>query len=174
MERSYENVETTSSVSVFIGKEVESSAAFGLSTLFLVPGELTSEEMIEEILAHAHEVDHVYLNANHVDVIETGFDIIEVMRCVESSSIPYMTLEVFSWSSELINLLDEFPKLLFNISIQIPYIETYSKRIALKIDDTDFENSNIGVWTSTVSSLLDMDPMKFTPWTAYTQDKIIK
>jgi hypothetical protein len=42
----------------------------------------------------------------------------------------------------------------------------------LKIDDKDFNATNPGVWTHSLHDLKDRN--KFTPWSAYSNDTIIK
>lgn len=175
MKRSYSGVDLTDSPTVFIGKEVESSAAYDKQTLFIVPFYYKNWEIIEIINSNLSDVSHVYLNANHSDIIDSvlsgSYD--DVLNHIESvDSIKYVTIEVFSWDPEYLMLLTRFPKLLFNISIKIPNTNVNKSRIAIKIDDFTFRASNPGVWTSKVSDLIWS--MKFTNWDAYTQDKIIK
>lgn len=175
MIRSYAGVNDTATPTVFIGKEVESSVAYDMQTLFIVPIYYTNSGINDLIDQNATEVSHVYLNANHTDIMDSvmagTYDV--VLNHIEQiDSIKHVTIEVFSWNSDYLALLTQFPKLLFNISIKIPHTNINKSRIAIKIDDTTFKASNPGVWTAKVSELVWS--MKFTNWGAYTQDKIIK
>jgi hypothetical protein len=163
---------TESDVSVFIGNEVESSIAYGMKTLFIVPDAIA--DIIEVIKNYEDYVEHVYLNANHCiiesDVLAGKYhDVLEYIE--ESTKIKYVTLEIFNYKSDQLALLRQYNKLLLNISIQIPKVCQLSDRISIKIDDIDFDATNSGVWTSRVDELLDKK-MRFTPWIAYTKDEI--
>ena len=53
---------------------------------------------------------------------------------------------------------------------KVPAFSNYNTM--LKIDDTDFDSTNPGVWTHSLHKL--MDRRKFTPWTDYAKDEVIK
>jgi hypothetical protein len=58
------------------------------------------------------------------------------------------------------------------ISCKIPYASQLGYNACVKIDDKDFQASNPGVW---VHSLHDLQKRtKFTHWSEYSQDTIIK
>jgi hypothetical protein len=58
------------------------------------------------------------------------------------------------------------------ISVKLPYIKQFNYNATLKLDDIDFDSTNPGVWTHSLHKL--MDRRKFTPWTDYSKDEVIK
>ena len=58
------------------------------------------------------------------------------------------------------------------ISVKLPSIDKLNYNATLKIDDTDFEHSNPGVWCHSVHNLQKRN--LFTDWSKYTQDQVIK
>jgi hypothetical protein len=171
MKRTYD-VGVSSEVNIFIGNEVESSKAYELKTLFIVPENIV--DIIEVIKKYEDQVEHIYLNANHT-IIESDvlagkyYDVLNYIE--QSDKIKHVTLEIFFYEPTHLELLHAYPKLLLNISIQIPRVDKISSRIAIKIDDVDFDATNAGVWTSRVDDLLNKK-MRFTPWISYTKDEI--
>jgi hypothetical protein len=58
------------------------------------------------------------------------------------------------------------------ISVKLPYIKLLGYNATVKIDDTDFQASNPGVWCHSLHNL--MDRQHFTGWNQYTKDEVIK
>jgi len=54
------------------------------------------------------------------------------------------------------------------ISVKLPYIGLFNYNTTVKIDDTTWGNTNSGVWTHSLHSL--MDRSNFTSWDKYTED----
>jgi hypothetical protein len=68
--------------------------------------------------------------------------------------------------------LNDYDMFIPQIRIPIPYIKLWNYNTMLKIDDKDFKATNPGVWCHSLHDLKDRS--KFTPWSAYTNDEIIK
>jgi hypothetical protein len=58
------------------------------------------------------------------------------------------------------------------ISVKLPYLQQLGYNATIKLDDKDFAASNPGVWCHQVHELLDRK--KFTDWSQYTKDEIVR
>jgi len=58
------------------------------------------------------------------------------------------------------------------IRIVLPYIQQYGYNTMIKIDDRGFNQTNPGVWCHSLHDLMDRE--KFTDWSQYGLDKILK
>ena len=58
------------------------------------------------------------------------------------------------------------------LRVPVPYAKLWNYNTMLKIDDKDFKASNPGVWCHSLHDLMDRE--KFTDWTKYGLDKVIK
>jgi hypothetical protein len=71
-------------------------------------------------------------------------------------------------------LLLELPQhnnLIFNISVELPYVNVIKNNSYIKFDDIGFHKTNEGVWVSKLSNLLT-DNIK-TIWDQYGEDKVV-
>lgn len=165
----------------FVGNEVEHSAAAGQRTLFVI-----GLQPAEQILWHIGEVDqrsknpitHVYFGANQsfpnpaVNDAET-WNAWEVMIqavldrgywCtldLDSSAVPGLTEGGLCENSQFIPM----------ISVKLPYIKLLGYNATVKIDDTDFQATNPGVWCHSLHDLMKREV--FTAWSAYKNDQVI-
>lgn len=178
MQRDYKDQTDVSGVKAFIGKEIERTHAYGLHTLFLDPSHLSNDEMII-LIAETEGIEHVYLNANHYPieddlVFARYLDVL--LYCESNTKIKAVTIEIQKPDKleKFLPILDRFNKILFNVSIKIPHVESYAHRIAIKIDDSDFKATNPGVWCHLVDDLIYHAEHAFTPWDHYKNDKVIK
>lgn len=162
---------TSENVMFFIGNEVEHTPAFGMRTLF-VTGIHTSEE----IALNLNGAEHIFFGANHsfhpTDNLEwqrwesmIEFFLNKGYLC--SLDIPITVAEEFHE-----NGLNEFSNFIPQIRVPIPYIKLWNYNTMLKIDDKDFKATNPGVWSHSLHTL--MDRTKFTDWSQYKNDEIIK
>jgi hypothetical protein len=178
MQRDYSTGNDVTGVTYFTGVEIEHTPAYNKRTLFVV-GAQSADEVIR--IAHEQNVEHIYLGANMSFAL---------------SEIPYGTeQEQASWDSLVFALLKEnfwvtldfdikyvtyviesgyaeYRRFIPMISAKLPYINQLGYNACLKLDDTDFNVSNPGVWVHRVHTL--MDPKVFTEWDQYTSDNIIK
>lgn len=162
----------------FVGKEVEHTPAYGQNTLFVVG--MQSIEDIEKAIFDptliGNPITHIFFGANH------SFDPIDYDEHKEwenmiyhflkegylcSLDIPMSQVEEFHESGYC-----EYNNFIPQIRVPIPYIKLWNYNTMLKIDDKDFKATNPGVWSHSLHTL--MDRSKFTDWSQYKNDEIIK
>ncbi len=168
-------------VDLFIGNEVEHTPAFGLRTLFVTG--VQHEQIIEHILNEENSytdtskhIKHIFFGANHSfnpqgyqehkqweDMIYYFLD--KGYLC--SLDIPINQVEEFHESGYC-----EYDNFIPQIRVPIPYIKLWNYNTMLKIDDKDFKATNPGVWSHSLHTL--MDRSKFTDWSQYKNDEIVK
>jgi hypothetical protein len=174
MKRDY-TTGVSEAVTFFIGTEIEHTPAYGLKTLFV-----TGVQEVDQIAFHAigNECEHIFFGANHSfnpafndyagwkkweDMIE--YFLGDGYLC--SLDIPLSAVEEFNDGG-----LNDHNNFIPQIRVPIPYIKLWNYNTMLKIDDKDFNATNPGVWSHSLHTLKDRS--KFTPWTAYKNDKILK
>ena len=170
MKRDYTTGELDN-VQFFIGTEVEHTPAFGLKTLFV-----TGVHPVENIALNLQGCEHIFFGANHSFNPQTYeehkaweemifFFLGKDYLC--SLDIPLSAVEEFNDSG-----LNDYNNFIPQIRVPIPYIKLWNYNTMIKIDDKDFNATNPGVWTHSLHELKDRN--KFTPWSAYSNDEIIK
>ena len=159
----------------FVGNEVEHTPAFGMRTLF-VTGVQPFDEFDYHFDKHPDGIEHIFFGANHSYNPQTydehkawenmiRFFLDKDYLC--SLDIPINQLEEFHDSG-----LCESDNFIPQIRVPIPYIKLWNYNTMLKIDDKDFKATNPGVWSHSLHALQDRS--KFTDWTQYKNDKVIK
>ena len=174
MKRDYAQGEHNN-VTFFTGIEVEHTPAYGKFTLF-VTGVHTPADVHWAFDNHPEGIEHIFFGANHSfnpqtsdewraweDMITHFLDL--GVMC--SLDIPLSAVEEFNDGP-----LNDYGHFIPQIRVPIPYIKLWNYNTMIKIDDKDFKATNPGVWSHSLHDLKDRT--KFTPWTAYTNDKIIK
>jgi hypothetical protein len=168
-------------INFFIGNEVEHTPAFGMRTLFVTG--IQNEQVIEHILSEENSlldtskhIKHIFFGANH-SFNPQGYDehkaweemIFFFLRkdYLCSLDIPINQVEEFHESGYC-----EYDNFIPQIRVPIPYIKLWNYNTMLKIDDKDFKATNPGVWSHSLHTL--MDRTKFTDWSQYNNDVIIK
>jgi hypothetical protein len=162
---------TADNVVFFIGNEVEHTPAYGMKTLFV-----TDIQSIENIAKNLQGCEHIFFGANHSynpkDNLEhqrwesmIRFFLDKGYLC--SLDIPLNQVEEFNDSG-----LCESDNFIPQIRVPSPYIRLWNYNTMLKIDDKDFKATNPGVWSHSLHTL--MDRSKFTDWSQYKNDTIIK
>lgn len=160
----------------FVGNEVEHTPAYGMKTLFVTGVHPVSD--IENQLSKVtrKDITHIFFGANHsfnpsnynehkaweemiMYFLNKGY------LC--SLDIPMNQVEEFHEGG-----LCEYNNFIPQIRVPIPYIKLWNYNTMLKIDDRDFKATNPGVWSHSLHSL--MDRSKFTDWTQYKNDEVIK
>ena len=174
MEREYQ-AGTKNDVTIFTGIEIEHTPAYGKKTLFVV-GIHSSDELTA--IAIKNNCDHIYIGANH-SYTPTDYD--EVIRW-EGMIMDllkkefWITLDIdynsYEWSEDMMVDLCCYDKFIPMISVKLPYITNLNYNTCVKIDDSDFKATNPGVWVHHLHDL--MDRKKFTDWSKYGKDEIIK
>jgi hypothetical protein len=172
MKRDYSTGQSDNAV-FFFGNEVEHTPAYGMSTLFVVG--VQPVEAIEGALSN-NNIKHIFFGANHSynpqsyeehkaweEMIQFFLD--KDYLC--SLDIPMNQVEEFHESG-----LCERDNFIPQIRVPIPYIRLWNYNTMLKIDDRDFKATNPGVWSHSLHTL--MDRSKFTDWSQYGNDKLLK
>lgn len=164
-------------VKMFTGTEVEHTPAHGMDTLFVV-GVLPKEDILDGLARATYDTKHIYFGANQ-SFPTTRMSAAEWREWVEMIrhflDLGYLcTLDVdVSMIGDLTEtFLIERDNFIPMISVKIPYIKLLNYNATIKIDDTDFKHSNPGVWCHSVHDL--MDRSKFTDWSCYTKDEVLK
>ena len=170
-------------VDFFIGNEVEHTPAFGMRTLFVTG--IHNEQVIEHLLGDENalldtskHINHIFFGANHSfnpkhndyegwkqweDMITYFLD--QDYLC--SLDIPLSAVEEFNDGG-----LNDYANFIPQIRVPIPYVKLWNYNTMLKIDDKDFKATNPGVWSHSLHTL--MDRSKFTDWSQYKNDIILK
>ena len=180
MKREY-NTGVAENIKFFLGKEVEKTPAYGMKTLF-VTGLQTIEEiekMLNDPFTNIKEpVKHIFFGANH-SFNPTTNDYKEwaawenmITYFLEknywcSLDIPMSAVEEFNDGG-----LNDYANFIPQIMVTIPYVKLWNYNTMIKIDDKDFKATNPGVWTHSLHDLKDRN--KFTDWSEYKNDEVIK
>jgi hypothetical protein len=166
----------------FVGTEIEHSPAMGQRTMFVI-----GLQSVEQILWNIGETDrrskepitHVYFGANQsfpnpaVNDAET-WNAWEVMiqAVLDRGYWCTLDLDVSAVPGLAEGGLTENAQFIPMISVKLPYIKLLGYNATVKIDDTDFQATNPGVWCHSLHDL--MQRQKFTSWNQYTKDEIVK
>ena len=157
----------------FIGNEVEHTPSYGLRTLFV-----TGVQPVDAIALNLQGCEHIFFGANHsfnpsfndYDGWKAWEDMIEFFLKKDylcSLDIPLSAVEEFHDGG-----LNEHLNFIPQIRVPIPYVKLWNYNTMLKIDDKDFKATNPGVWSHSLHTL--MDRSKFTDWSQYKNDEIVK
>ena len=160
-------------VTFFVGVEIEKTPAYGMKTLFV-----TGIQGFDEITEYATQNDckHIFFGANH------SFKPANTDEWEQWEGMIRYFLEQGYWCSLDIHVneaeelleggLNEHNQFIPQIRVPLPYIKLWNYNAMVKLDDADFNHSNPGVWTHRLHDLMDRD--KFTDWSQYKNDQIVK
>jgi hypothetical protein len=169
------NREGHNNASIFVGTEVEHTPAYGLKTLFVVG--IQSVELIDAAYI-AHKCEHIYFGANQsflpIDTNNSMWTVWENMiyPFLSKGYLCTLDIDVNQIEGLLESGLTERNNFIPMISVKLPYLQQLRYNATIKLDDKDFAASNPGVWCHSLHSLLDRN--KFTDWSKYTQDEVIR
>lgn len=171
MIRNYYDTENQENVTFFNGTEVEHTPAFGMPTLFVVG--LQDQPTISSYLNSA---EHIFFGANQSFNPASPAEFLQWEQMI----VPFLNLGYWcsldipvQYAKDFLETqLCEHHKFIPQISVKLPYINQWNYNTMIKLDDEDFNFSNPGVWTHSLHSL--QDRIKFTDWSKYNNDKIIK
>jgi len=176
MERKYTSGIKTN-VTYFTGFEVEKTPAYDMDTLFVV-----GAQPVDEIINQAEHFgsQHIYLGANqsfHIDLMQRHPGEVELWNNIINPLLEkeyWVTLDYDIKYHEWVldNDWNAEDKFISQISIKLPDIHHLNYNACIKLDDTDFNHSNPGVWIHQVHDL--MDRKKFTGWDSYSKDEPVK
>ncbi len=162
-------------IKFFIGNEIEHTPAFTKKTLFVV-GKVPVLEIFEE--ATKHKVQHIFLGANKTFSLLSEDD-----EIYWDSTATYfldrgfwVTIDYPATAHEqMLNILSKgvwaCRRFVPLVSVAIPNIESSGPNLTIKIDDSDFNASNIGVWCYHFSEMTDSN--RLTLWDEYGTDQVI-
>ena len=162
---------TAEDVVFFIGNEVEHTPAYGMRTLFV-----TGVQDVEKIALNLQGCQHIFFGANHSYNPQSY----EEHKAWENMIFFFLEKDYLCSLDIPINQVEEFHEsgyceynnFIPQIRVPIPYIKLWNYNTMLKIDDKDFKATNPGVWSHSLHTL--MDRSKFTDWSQYKNDEIIK
>lgn len=183
MKRDY-NTGKAESITFFTGKEIETTPAYGMETLFVVGvhDPYTILHIADDTKSYVDEskkIKHIYFGANQsfkpngtndVDTWRPWEDMIYV--CLEAGYWCTLDLDVRDVEGLLESGLVEKQQFIPQISVKLPYLQQLGYNATIKIDDKDFNATNPGVWCHNLHDLLGRD--KFTSWDKYGKDEILK
>ena len=173
MNRDYDTGEANDII-FFTGVEVEKTPAYGMKTLFV-----TGQRDYNEIMKYYKEekCEHIFFGANHSYYPTTADDFEDwdlMIRAFTDQGI-LCSLDIPSD----INLewfldggLTESNNFIPQLRVVVPYVAQWNYNTMIKIDDKDFKASNPGVWCHSLHDLMDRN--KFTDWSKYGLDKVLK
>jgi hypothetical protein len=163
-------------VNFFVGREVEHSPAFGHKTLFVV-GVQDASVIINMVMNN--NCSHVYFGANQSfpnPETNDGDTWREwegmITECLQRGLLCTLDLDVKSAEGLAEGCLIEYNNFIPMISVKLPYLQLLGYNATIKLDDKDFAATNPGVWCHQLHDLKDRK--KFTDWSKYTQDEVIK
>jgi hypothetical protein len=166
----------------FVGTEIETSPAFGKSTLFVVglqAVDIISWKLSELNGKRREPIRHIYFGAN-MSFPNPKVDDTMTWSQWENMILPFLEqgiwctldLDVSAVEGLLEGSLTEQALFIPMISVKMPYIKQLGYNATIKLDDKDFNATNPGVWCHSIHDLMNRD--KFTSWDLYTKDETIK
>ena len=173
MKRNYETGELEN-ITFFHGIEVEHTPAFGKKTLFVV-----GVQPLETIALNLNGAEHIYFGAN-MSFPNPNVNDFEIWKAWENMIVPFLEKGYLCTLDIDVNCVDglsegglcEKHNFIPMISVKLPYVQLLGYNATIKIDDKDFKATNPGVWCHSLHTLMDRN--KFTDWTQYENDKVIK
>ena len=177
MNRDYDTGEANDII-FFTGVEVEKTPAFGMKTLFVTgvqPYDVIQKYYDEE------QCEHIFFGANHSFYPGLNFprdggqwDEWEhmIMAFLDKGILCSLDLPLSHAEALLETQMIERNNFIPQIRIPLPYIEQYNYNTMIKLDDKDFNATNPGVWCHSLHDLMDRN--KFTDWSKYGLDKVLK
>ena len=177
MKRDYESG-VSEDVKLFVGYEVEKTPAYKLKSLFVTGIQPTD---IIEWWYDNEQCKHIFFGANHsfnpgVNFPQdaTAWDEWEDMICyfLDKDILCSLDLPLSHAEALLESRMIENDFFIPQIRIPLPYIKQYNYNTMIKLDDKDFKATNPGVWCHSLHDLMDRN--KFTDWSKYGLDKVLK
>ena len=172
MKRTYGDTISTSAA-CFVGNEVEKTPMYGEPTLFV-----TGLQPIEDIQTwiDIHGMQHIFFGANHSfePLNEQEWTSWERMIKAFLTAGKLCSLDIpINYAEEFLESgLTEYENFIPQLRIPLPYVKQWNYNTMIKIDDKDFKATNPGVWCHSLHDLMDRD--KFTDWSKYGSDKVVK
>lgn len=176
MDRFYKNPEKASTeLKFFVGKEIEKTKFFGENTLFVVGNQSTNDinqTIIDYNLQNPdNKITHIYFTANHTFETFDAFDqlfyyIEDGMNVTYECPVEKLTMDLRAKLP-----LNEVLRFCLMLSVVVPRIDDIIDTAVLKVDDSDTNRKNPGVWCHDLKDLTS--DSKITLWSEYGQDEIL-
>jgi hypothetical protein len=178
MKRDYKTGEADD-VIFFTGAEVEKTPAYGLHTLFV-----TGIQPVETIEKHYknNACQHIFFGANHSfkpheSSPEQLFDSWKewedmIYYFLDKSILCTLDIPLDACATFHDGGFCEYDNFIPQIRVPLPYTKLWNYNAMVKIDDVDFKATNPGVWCHSLHDLMDRE--KFTDWSKYGLDKVLK
>ena len=176
MIRDFINNINHSEVRFFVGIHQDNSFALGQNTLYII-GEPDIEDIARRLAQYngEDEITHLFFGAERSFKVSTYEDMEEWVSTIQH----FLTLEYWSTlelDASLVNVVHETDLSSWNrfipmISVKIPYARDLGYNAVIKIDDSEFNHSNYGVWTHHIHNLMSNE--SFTSWDAYSGDVVV-
>jgi hypothetical protein len=171
MERFYENgMYDKGEVNLFVGDEIEHTLAHGTRTLFLARNDLTTDQILELVVAN--DCEHIYYGANRMYMHSHGMQIAQMMKFLDDGY--YVTVDypyaIHTEVKKKFALIWKRPKFIPFCSIIFPNTAE-DPQVHIKIDDVDFNKTNPGVWAMSLNKVKEM--AGYTQWEEYKSDRPI-
>lgn len=165
---------TANDVTIFVGTEVEKTPAFGMKTLFVV-GCHEGEEIIK--LAKWYNCEHIYFGANQSFIPSPDPEFWPnwesmIKTCLDNNFWCTLDFDVKYIEEVAESGFDEYRKYIPQISVKIPYLKLLNYNATIKIDDKDFDATNIGIWCVPLTDLTKRE--YYNTWDVYKNDEIVK
>ena len=155
---------------MFSGKEIEHTPAYGLQTLFLARNDLTLAQIEEQ--AVMVQAEAIYYGANRTYMHNHGMQLSQIIQLCDKGY--YVTVdypyELHDEVKEKFNIVWKHEKFIPFCSIIFPHTED-DTQLCIKVDDTDFNKTNPGVWTMTMNDFKSKSG--HTKWEEYKKDEPI-
>ena len=152
------------------GKEIEHTPAYGLQTLFLARNDLTLAQIEEQ--AVMVQAEAIYYGANRTYMHNHGMQLSQIIQLCDKGY--YVTVdypyELHDEVKEKFNIVWKHEKFIPFCSIIFPHTED-DTQLCIKVDDTDFNKTNPGVWTMTMNDFKSKSG--HTKWEEYKKDEPI-
>lgn len=169
------NREGHEQVDFFVGREVEHSPAFGHKTLFVVG---VQDASVILNMVKQNNCTHVYFGANQsfpmydiqAEDWQPWVEMIE--ECLQFGLLCTFDIDVYNIEYLAQTALPSYNNFIPMISVKLPYLQMLGYNATIKLDDKDFAATNPGVWCHSLHDLKDRS--KFTDWSKYTKDEVIK
>jgi hypothetical protein len=157
-------------VDFFTGTEVEKTPAFGKQTLFVV-----GVQSVDSIALNLQGCEHIFFGANHSFDPKDNLDWARwegmIGHFLERGYLCSLDIPITAVAEFNDTGLCEYRNFVPQIRISIPYVQLWNYNTMIKIDDSDFDATNPGVWTHSLHRL--MSRRTFTDWDQYNKDSTL-
>ena len=156
-----------------VGREIENTPAKNMQTLFLP--QLYPLQFIQNI--KPQHCTHLYFGANKcfpAEITDKDFKKWEITISMFLKKGYWCTLDFQPqhWNMVINSRLTQFPRFIPLVALELPNIQQAGYNACVKLDDTDIEGKNGGVWVHEIHALRSRE--SFTRWDQYKGDKHYK